>query len=138
METPPRPVRLTAERLRYHATAMRPVTSCSSLLATLVALGGCVPQGFDLTDASQPEEASVDAGGAIAADAADGAYTDRDAVDVRDGTAAVESAWSLSREIEIESTDEGGDLTWALDPFPYETWRRDLYGRGDLVDRYRR
>jgi hypothetical protein len=29
-------------------------------------------------------------------------------------------------------------VTFALDVSPLETWRLDRYGRGDLVDRYRR
>ncbi|MBK6534773.1 MAG: hypothetical protein IPF99_36120 [Deltaproteobacteria bacterium] len=42
---------------------------------------------------------------------------------------ATDGAWSLATEVEIEATADGGDLTWALDPYPYETWRRDRYRR---------
>lgn len=42
---------------------------------------------------------------------------------------ATDGVWSLATEVEIEATADGGDLTWALDPYPYETWRRDRYRR---------
>lgn len=42
---------------------------------------------------------------------------------------ATDGVWSLATEIEIEGTADGGDLAWALDPYPYETWRRDRYRR---------
>lgn len=47
-------------------------------------------------------------------------------------------AWSLTREVELEHTTDGGDATFSLFVDPFEAWRRDYYGRGDLVDRYRR
>ncbi len=46
-------------------------------------------------------------------------------------------AWSLTREVELEHTTDGGDATFSLFVDPFEAWRRDYYGRGDLVDRYR-
>jgi len=49
-----------------------------------------------------------------------------------------DGAWSQLDELEIEPTPEGSDLTFAMDVAPLEVWRRDRYGRGDLVDRYRR
>jgi hypothetical protein len=47
-------------------------------------------------------------------------------------------AWSLTREVELEHTTDGGDATFSLFVDPVEAWRRDYYGRGDLLDRYRR
>jgi YD repeat-containing protein len=49
-----------------------------------------------------------------------------------------DQTWTLVEETEVEPTPEGSDVTFALDVSPLETWRLDRYGRGDLVDRYRR
>ncbi len=44
----------------------------------------------------------------------------------------------LSIEVELTHTDAGSSYTFALDPHPYATWMTSYYGRGDVVDRYRR
>lgn len=44
----------------------------------------------------------------------------------------------LSSEVEIAHTDAGRSDSFALDPHPYATWRMNLYGRGDVLDHYRR
>lgn len=50
----------------------------------------------------------------------------------------VDGAWSMRTEIEIEHTTLGSERTYLLDPHPLQSWMRSLYGRGDIVDRYRR
>lgn len=47
-------------------------------------------------------------------------------------------AWTLIGEVELEHTDEGSDTTFAGFTEPLEQWRLDYYGRGDILDRYRR
>ncbi len=49
-----------------------------------------------------------------------------------------DATWSLSAETELEHTTEASDAAFALGVDPFESWRRDYYGRGDVVDRYRR
>ena len=49
-----------------------------------------------------------------------------------------DTTWSLTTEVELEHTDAGSDATFSRFTDPLELWRRDYYGRGDLVDRYRR
>ncbi len=44
----------------------------------------------------------------------------------------------LSIEVELTHTDAGSSYTFALDPHPYATWMTSYYGRGDVLDRYRR
>lgn len=44
----------------------------------------------------------------------------------------------VSDEVELTHTDAGSSYTFALDPYPYATWMMGYYGRGDVLDRYRR
>ncbi|MDO9020923.1 MAG: hypothetical protein Q8S73_00455 [Deltaproteobacteria bacterium] len=44
----------------------------------------------------------------------------------------------LSDEVELTHTDAGSSYTFALEPHPYATWMMSQYGRGDVLDRYRR
>ncbi len=110
---------------------------------TVRATGHVDRETFTLPGVTSERVYRYDAAGALL-EVADAATADRYLYDARGHLefvrtyTALDGAWSLATEVQIEGADEGGDLTWALDPEPHETWRRDLYGRGNIVDRYRR